>query len=65
MLSPKSNLVFVSGASKGIGRSTALAFAQASVAGLAIAARSDLSSLESDFTRLQKMQESESRRCFL
>ena len=38
--------VFLSGASKGIGRAAAISFVKAGVAGIAIAARSDLSSLE-------------------
>ena len=38
--------VFLSGASKGIGHAAAISFVKAGVAGIAIAARSDLSSLE-------------------
>ncbi len=38
--------VFVSGASKGVGRAAAISFVKAGVAAIAIAARSDLSSLE-------------------
>ncbi|KAI4249498.1 MAG: hypothetical protein LQ352_005611 [Teloschistes flavicans] len=38
--------VFLSGASKGVGRAAAFSFVKAGVAGIAIAARSDLSSLE-------------------
>ena len=40
--------MFVSGASKGVGRATSIAFAKAGVAGIAIGARSDLSSVERD-----------------
>ncbi|KAL8882240.1 MAG: hypothetical protein Q9198_000730 [Flavoplaca austrocitrina] len=40
--------VFLSGASKGVGRAAALSFVKAGVAALAIAARSDLSSLEQE-----------------
>ena len=43
--------VFLSGASKGIGRAAAISFAKAGAAGIAVAARSDLSSLQ------QEMQE--------
>ncbi|TQV99421.1 hypothetical protein V2A60_004895 [Cordyceps javanica] len=44
----KSHTVFVSGASKGIGRETALAFARAGAAAIIVAARSELTSLESE-----------------
>ncbi|KAL8720156.1 MAG: hypothetical protein Q9225_002944 [Loekoesia sp. 1 TL-2023] len=40
--------VFLSGASKGVGRAAALSFVKAGVAAIAIAARSDLSSLEQE-----------------
>lgn len=40
--------VFISGASKGIGRATALAYAKAGAAGIGIGARSDLSSLKDE-----------------
>ena len=40
--------VLITGASKGIGRVTALSFAKAGASGIAILARSDLSSLESE-----------------
>ncbi|MCJ1385244.1 hypothetical protein MMC17_008365 [Xylographa soralifera] len=40
--------VFITGASKGIGRATALAYARAGVSALALSARSSLSSLESE-----------------
>src|SRR5271170_339400 len=48
----KSNLkgksIFISGASKGVGRATALSYAKAGASQIAIAARSPLSSLESE-----------------
>ncbi|KAI9682108.1 MAG: hypothetical protein M1817_000162 [Caeruleum heppii] len=40
--------VFITGASKGIGRATALSYAKAGASAIAIAARSDLSSLEDE-----------------
>ena len=40
--------VFITGASKGIGRALAIAYAQAGAAGIAIGARSDLTSLEKE-----------------
>ena len=42
--------VFVTGASKGIGRATALAYAKAGAAAIGLAARSDLSSLENEIS---------------
>lgn len=42
------HFVFISGASKGVGRATAISFARAGVAGIALGARSDLSSIESE-----------------
>ena len=44
----KAQTVFISGASKGIGRETALSFARAGAATIIIAARSSLDSLESE-----------------
>ncbi len=50
----KSNLagksVFISGASKGVGRATALSYAKAGASQIAIAARSDLSSLAAELS---------------
>ncbi|KAI9762799.1 MAG: hypothetical protein M4579_000151 [Chaenotheca gracillima] len=43
--------VFVTGASKGIGRATALAYAKAGVSGIAIGARSSLTELENDIKK--------------
>lgn len=43
--------VLVTGASKGIGRATALSYAKAGASGIAIAARSDLSSLMTELER--------------
>lgn len=43
-----SKYVFISGASKGVGRATALAYAKAGAAGIGIGARSDLSSLKDE-----------------
>ncbi|KAL8657211.1 MAG: hypothetical protein Q9226_002151 [Calogaya cf. arnoldii] len=40
--------VFISGASKGVGRATALSFVKAGVAAIAVAARSNLSALEQE-----------------
>ncbi|KAL3425536.1 short-chain dehydrogenase [Phlyctema vagabunda] len=40
--------VFISGASKGLGRATALSYAKAGAEGIAIGARSDLSTLEAE-----------------
>lgn len=40
--------VFVTGASKGIGRATAISYAKAGAAAIAVGARSDLKSLEQD-----------------
>lgn len=40
--------VFITGASKGIGRATALAYAQAGAAAIGLGARSDFSSLETE-----------------
>ncbi|KAL8995579.1 MAG: hypothetical protein Q9169_004721 [Polycauliona sp. 2 TL-2023] len=45
--------VFLSGASKGVGRAAAFSFVKAGVAALAIAARSDLSSLEQELKQLR------------
>ena len=59
-LMPKSTVALITGASKGIGRSTALAFAQAGVAGLCLAARSDLSALES---AIKKSADSVGKQC--
>jgi NAD(P)-dependent dehydrogenase (short-subunit alcohol dehydrogenase family) len=54
----KSNLkgksVFISGASKGVGRATALSYAKAGASQIAIAARSPLSSLESEIANAAK-----------
>ena len=54
----KSNLsgkyVFISGASKGVGRATALAYAKAGAAGIGIGARSDLSSLKDEIQNAAK-----------
>ena len=46
--------VFLSGASKGIGHAAAISFVKAGVAGIAIAARSDLSSLEQEMHEVAK-----------
>jgi NAD(P)-dependent dehydrogenase (short-subunit alcohol dehydrogenase family) len=46
--------VVISGASKGIGRATALAYAKAGVSGIVIMARSDLSSLETEIASAAK-----------
>ena len=46
--------VFLSGASKGIGHAAAISFVRAGVAGIAIAARSDLSSLEKEMHEAAK-----------
>ncbi|MCJ1337000.1 hypothetical protein MMC09_002279 [Bachmanniomyces sp. S44760] len=46
--------VFITGASKGIGRSTALSFARAGASGIALAARSSLSSLIDDMKTAAK-----------
>ena len=59
-LMPKSTIALITGASKGIGRSTALSFAQAGVAGLCLAARSDLSALESE---IKKSADSAGKQC--
>lgn len=40
--------VFITGASKGVGRATAISFAKAGAEGIALGARSDFSSLETD-----------------
>lgn len=40
--------VFITGASKGVGKSTAIAFAQAGAAGIALGARSDFASVETE-----------------
>ncbi|PQE15801.1 oxidoreductase short chain dehydrogenase reductase family protein [Rutstroemia sp. NJR-2017a BBW] len=42
------HIVFISGASKGVGRATAISFARAGAEGIVIGARSDLSSLETE-----------------
>ena len=47
--------VFLSGASKGIGRAAAISFAKAGVAAIAIAARSDLSSVEREMREAATM----------
>jgi NAD(P)-dependent dehydrogenase (short-subunit alcohol dehydrogenase family) len=46
--------VLITGASKGIGRATALSFAKAGASGIAILARSDLTSLESEILEAAK-----------
>jgi len=46
--------VFITGASKGVGRAIAISFAKAGAAGIAIGARSDLSDLESDMLSAAK-----------
>lgn len=40
--------MFISGASKGVGRATAIAFAQAGAAGIAVGARSDFGTIEEE-----------------
>lgn len=54
----KSNLsnkhVFISGASKGIGRATAISYAKAGASAIAIAARSDLKSLEQEIQKVAR-----------
>ncbi|MCJ1238290.1 hypothetical protein MMC14_006279 [Varicellaria rhodocarpa] len=47
-LKPCRKYVFVTGASKGIGRATAISYAKAGAAAIAVAARSDLSSLRQE-----------------
>lgn len=44
--------VFLSGASKGVGRATAIAFVKAGISAIAIAARSNLSSLEQELKEI-------------
>ena len=46
--------VFISGASKGIGKALAIAYAEAGAAGIALGARSDLSSLKGDMVEAAK-----------
>jgi NAD(P)-dependent dehydrogenase (short-subunit alcohol dehydrogenase family) len=46
--------VLITGASKGVGRATALSFAKAGAAGIAIAARSDFGTLENDILSAAK-----------
>ncbi len=46
--------VFITGASKGVGKATALAFAKAGTAGIAVAARSNLSNLEPEIQSAAK-----------
>ena len=46
--------VFISGASRGIGRAVAISYAKAGVSGIAIGARSDLSSLEKELLEAAK-----------
>ena len=43
-------IVYITGASKGLGRAAAISFAKAGAEGIALAARSDLSSLEAEVT---------------
>lgn len=50
----KGRTVFISGASKGIGRSTAISYAKAGASQIAIAARSDLSDVEADMLKAAK-----------
>ena len=46
--------IFITGASKGIGRATAIAYAKAGAAAIGIGARSDLSSLEKEIEETAK-----------
>jgi len=46
--------VFISGASKGIGRATAISYAKAGASAIAIAARSDLKSLEQEIQKVAR-----------
>ena len=46
--------VFISGASKGIGRALAVSYAKAGAAGVALGARSDLSSIEKEVSEAAK-----------
>lgn len=48
------HIVFITGASKGVGRATAISFAKAGAEGIAIGARSDLSSLETEIQEAAK-----------
>ncbi|CCM04176.1 uncharacterized protein FIBRA_06338 [Fibroporia radiculosa] len=50
----KGKVVFITGASKGIGRSMAIAFAQAGVSGLILAARSDMSATKAAVEAAQR-----------
>jgi NAD(P)-dependent dehydrogenase (short-subunit alcohol dehydrogenase family) len=50
----KGRAVFITGASKGIGRVTAISYAKAGASQIAIAARSNLSDVEADITKAAK-----------